>query len=1170
MYLESGCNYHHLRNNRHFWPRYFREKEDISRKINKTKTKSQRKKTCGVSLKYPQVKGRVVYNYVYIEYYTGGKIITKQNKTIHYTMERDNSYNFLSEDPPSKRQRLNDSAGNGENSDDHQLDVVDPDIVNDVATTFANSIEAATTNVTTGTTSATATAIEGTHTSSTHVSNTENANIDTSLMASFNEPDDEESHEVSNDHAAPQQNDEEREEETSNDIVDGTLENNDDASFRLPEMHEQQEQIVFTRNVEQPHITLHLPKVDLEQLSSEISQNKDIDVRLWNFLDSFYDKTGSYFSSYDFNVEFSSNDFKVSVSSPMTSSNNVTYNSSRFNTSVNEDANSTAPTSAELLEGIIQHQSDPHFTASNNSCNNSNSNDDNNQAISSNAALAITDKKGTVFNPIDISTTPMEVQTQFEATLKISKFGQFYDKILIKCFRLPQSKNVFLKNGYQVCLICKFCKHSLLLTSSSTGNAAKHIGIHTGNEFLSVPDSDIKKNSSPSDSSLSSPSPSSNNNSTINTNNYPRKVLTKAMIVGSTLEKLLKTKRFQQLRYHFTMNQSLNFSLGYRLNIFEQQITMKEQVTIKRYLFEVTELFKLSIKNALLQSSLVSITLGIRSNNDMTDPTISSSQLPSQKYMVILANFVPNLTQLKPMKNRLANTMVKNNHNQTQCKAVLGVIDVSNQEFLNNSLSNKILEIFNYYGIQSKILSITSENNYNEFSLGDELYQKLATNANNKKLISNISSKFFNINCFKTTISMVLKNTFHSLHLLEPKLFDQLNKLSRHTRSVASLKNEYLNFVKRLLPVSDPMEPMSQLILLHRFVEDWPLIENFAKTMINSYPIEYVEMFKFSTDSIKKLKFISKILNSFYQLILSTNYDHTNSIITTLYSSYNIINYYKVLSSIIVTKVVTNDDNDMFGFMIDNPLDTAEIAIIQSILDNQYKFQNFFKNLLSENLLISICDFLNPFSKLSFTKQLTETNNSGLLTNARVLSDVINWLLQYSDIMNETENYFHTVDNIRTNSSTIITAPHDQHLAINSRSFPILVSGVDPQHEIIRYLKEPISIPPSSGLAATKRYFTYWMKNKNSFPTLAALALHLLYTKGSSIDIDRVFSMSGWEFNWKEPNDEKIVDSIVTLRHNDSFFDVKRGIRSTIDDPLYSLKSLSTQGNLQSNPDLNL
>lgn len=105
--------------------------------------------------------------------------------------------------------------------------------------------------------------------------------------------------------------------------------------------------------------------------------------------------------------------------------------------------------------------------------------------------------------------------------------------------------------------------------------------------------------------------------------------------------------------------------------------------------------------------------------------------------------------------------------------------------------------------------------------------------------------------------------------------------------------------------------------------------------------------------------------------------------------------------------------------------------------------------------------------------------------------------------------------------------------------------------EVTMYLNEMAITPPVSIENTADSYFKYWIEHQEIYPSLCQLALSLMYTKCTSIDVERLFSRTSYSLERGGKMNAKISSTLLRLQNNFLLFGLSSNDKDTIYDDRY-------------------
>ncbi|KAG0658388.1 hypothetical protein C6P45_002199 [Maudiozyma exigua] len=155
---------------------------------------------------------------------------------------------------------------------------------------------------------------------------------------------------------------------------------------------------------------------------------------------------------------------------------------------------------------------------------------------------------------------------------------------------------------------------------------------------------------------------------------------------------------------------------------------------------------------------------------------------------------------------------------------------------------------------------------------------------------------------------------------------------------------------------------------------------------------------------------------------------------------------------------------------------------------------------------------------------------------------------------------------IRKNSDLIVQNEEKDEVGEDYLFLTYLNRGINlpssNDDEIAIYLNETRISSPNSIENHAESYFTYWIQRREVYPSLCPLALSLMYTKSSSVDVERLFSQARYVLERRGKMKANTFNILMRLKHNFQLFGLSSNNVNTVYDDRYLDKAIDVDDKL--------
>lgn len=544
---------------------------------------------------------------------------------------------------------------------------------------------------------------------------------------------------------------------------------------------------------------------------------------------------------------------------------------------------------------------------------------------------------------------------------------------------------------------------------------------------------------------------------------------------------------FNQILYHFDKN-FVEFS-AVENNSYRQMFARFNKVYHDRGAFSkaicaLDAKFKMEIQNVLKGTDLISLII-----DGWTD-------VSNRKYLGVIASFVPNLNSLQEIPRDKIDRLIRNNNGELQCKLFLGLLPLEDQPEDAKNLAKWILDISDDYGISEKIFTIISD----KASANVKMVGILEQNLKNISPLIGRTNEVFHINCLahlENRIMIKISKAIQDNSTIRWPV--RITELCVFLHCNTKLRFAWKDFFGFILPKKNSTRWFSEFRLYYSFMrassklnefvnENWDDISKSGKAAL----------FQYTNEEINQILFFLYLLAPFNYMFMQFQKHSANSAI---FGSY----YYHLISTILTDIESIATSGKLIGnfgsalklnrrFTDVTYLSETQREISKCFIPAKEHFTRHYKD-QKDFTVHYITDVLCPFSKFSFLQATTSLD-----MKKRAFERAIEFFGNY---LEDPEPPF------RFNISHLQNIPNVYNSGgLDVFSIQSLLRLKGNLNEFETYMLEPkLNDIPDTLEEAAERTYTYWTDRRLSSPKLSKLALSLLYSKCSSADIERTFSI---------------------------------------------------------------
>ncbi|CUS24996.1 putative transposase of the Rover family [Lachancea quebecensis] len=532
----------------------------------------------------------------------------------------------------------------------------------------------------------------------------------------------------------------------------------------------------------------------------------------------------------------------------------------------------------------------------------------------------------------------------------------------------------------------------------------------------------------------------------------------------------------------FSLVESQSFrdilSLGTGKN--KDQFTFSRKVLVKE-IKNYHDQFEKQLRFTLERTSKVNILL------DIWTSAISKS------YLAILVSFCPNLDRLdrQSLKKDVMCRGFPNTH-------IIGLYDVSAFRYTGEYLGQALINSLEQYSLKHKVASITIDNAANNLAMLDKIELELTGDGVNEE------GGVIRIHCLNHVLNTILRDIVKRFEKQNVELINRIDELTSKIKYNVFLSEHFRNYAKKAIPKHNEI----------RFVSRYRQFSSFIN-LTNSFKHFYLENFTYRKFRLKKedsrlflyqpeelfiLKLFLKLTNLFFELTMAMQDDTLNNLPNGIQFYIQVHRFFGACYQILIGNV--GDENlEIAGVQLKN-LDAVreegKSEILSTIVQSRSLFENYY-NFASAQIRYWVAHILRPDMKIQSLSKILDMETEKLIVSKA--SKYVSYYIacHKSDISTE---YSHP--NAETSRSNTEKRPKKRLKALSRFAQTLRQDQISPEREVLLewecYNKEPLD--------SRYDFIHYWMVNRGGFPRLCALALSFYYTKLSTADVERCFSIS--------------------------------------------------------------
>ena len=501
------------------------------------------------------------------------------------------------------------------------------------------------------------------------------------------------------------------------------------------------------------------------------------------------------------------------------------------------------------------------------------------------------------------------------------------------------------------------------------------------------------------------------------------------------------------------------------------------------------------------------------------------TDISNRKFQGIIACFVPNLDQLQTLKDHEAIAMTKNNAGALECLIFIALKHTTHESETSENLVKWIKDTCDIYNITHKVCGIISDKASPNVAMAPKLYDEIKDNSEALQR----TGKMFFFNCTAHMENNILKKVTEELTLLNLTWRNKVTKLSVLLHNNVALKDRWVSYFKSTLPSKNETRWFSEYRQYYRFLKVAPHLSNFVNENRRFISKSQSHLFEYSESEIDEMMLLMYLMAPFNFLFNKLHKSSDNSVVFEIYYFKLMQRYLNDIHSMTESRKFRGTLGESLKsferYSQQNNMTKKQLNICSIFTAGKNHFENHYKEQMND-IIYRVMDFLNPFSRLTLSREGTQPPVSD-----KIFDDVADFIYNYLGIKSlpYTDPPISSHDGNETTKDPAPMTARQRFLRSTDRNMQTMNSlELD---EFVKYSEHFSRMEhPDTVEAAAEKYHHFWIKYRKDLPKLSTLALHLLYCKASSADIERTFSICKRAINGRSKLAPEKLEASVLIR----------------------------------------
>ncbi|SCU92155.1 putative transposase of the Rover1 hAT-like family [Lachancea sp. 'fantastica'] len=465
------------------------------------------------------------------------------------------------------------------------------------------------------------------------------------------------------------------------------------------------------------------------------------------------------------------------------------------------------------------------------------------------------------------------------------------------------------------------------------------------------------------------------------------------------------------------------------------------------------------------------------------------TSISQKSYMAIMVSFCPNVNQKREILEEDVTTPGRPSAHILGFLD-LGFLDLDGEKHTTQNIKASLLACLRSYSISTKIGSITLSNGTSNISILEGLEEDLQQQREVPAY-----GGIVKVRCMNQVLNLLLQDLMRLFERQHADLFSRIDRLTHILKTNVYIRGRISSYIALIIPQHNSTSFLSRHRQLDAFLKVSKGVKNFF--FQNRYDHdchllpEDLSIFCYEQKDVELILFFVRLTNIFKDLTMMLQDDEANSLS-------NGIDYYMLIDSYFESCEKLRKGSADSECLEDVGLKQSHLSLskdikeqaLSAVLSARPLFDKY-KAIAYEEPGYWVAHILQPNVKtIALDSKFDEVDQDRY---RRMAGRHVDWYISA----------------VRHGASveTSVNAKHikskkyklQKHLE-NVRLQQLAEYSISVKDEWENYLREPIE--PSIG------FLEYWLKNQSRFPALCSLALSFYYTKLSTADVERCFSVS--------------------------------------------------------------
>ncbi|SCU80743.1 putative transposase of the Rover1 hAT-like family [Lachancea mirantina] len=463
----------------------------------------------------------------------------------------------------------------------------------------------------------------------------------------------------------------------------------------------------------------------------------------------------------------------------------------------------------------------------------------------------------------------------------------------------------------------------------------------------------------------------------------------------------------------------------------------------------------------------------------------------SKSYLAISVSFCPNLDHLN--QNSQRKDVICRGFPNTH---IIDFHDVSASRHTGDYLGLVLCDTLDHYSLKHKVASVTIDNATNNLAMLDKIEPELIGDGVNEE------GGIIKIRCLNHVLNTIFRHIVEKFEKQNVELLQRIDELTSKIKYNVFLGDYFKSYARKAIPKHNETRFVSRHKQLSSFLN---LTNSLRQFYFKNYTYrkfqlkkEDSRLFLYEPAEIYPLKLFLRLTNVFSDLTTDMQDDALNNLPNGI-QFYTLLRKYFEACSLISSGDVSDENLTIAGIQLKH-LEAVEEAqrsnILSTIIESRSLFEKYY-NLASAQIGYWVAHILRPDMKAQSISKILDPEAEKLIISKA--SNYVNYYFGQHNLNIPTDL---TDIDARTSYPGKERRPKKKLKSFNK--FSGLLKSTPPERRTLLeweiYNQEPLD--------SRFDFIHYWMANREKFPRLSSLALSFYYTKLSTVDVERCYSIS--------------------------------------------------------------